>query len=106
MQDCGPDGGIQIRSTIAEQVDERNLHMALARNAAGGDEHHSFIQSGLIDPGIDDDPCHLDDVCCKRAASNWILGDELEQRGIAEVVSSFKQNMLAAETRMLLQVLL
>jgi hypothetical protein len=47
--------------------------------------------------GIQDDLRHLDDIGRQSSAANRILGDELEQRRVPEVVAAFERDVLRYE---------
>src|SRR5579862_762845 len=92
-------GGIGVCSVIDEQIDQRNLHTALACDASRRDQHQGFVQRRMLNAGIEDDFCNALNVFRKLAAANGILCDELDQRRVPKVVTAFEDHTLAYKVR-------
>ena len=88
----------------AEKIDQRNLHAAFARNPARRHKAQRLLQRESIRAGIDEHFGNLDDIFGQAAAPNGILGDELNQRGIAEIVVAFKDDPLPHQRHMPAQI--
>jgi len=93
-----------VRSAIAKEIDQRNLHSGFARHTAGRDQHERFVHCGSVRPGIEDDLGDRNDIAWQSAAANRILRYELQQRWIAKVVAAFKDDVPMHQIWMLLQV--
>jgi len=78
--------------------------VALSRHTSGGDKAERFVQGCLLHASVEDDLGDLEDVGRQSVVADWVLGDELKQRWVAEVVPAFEGDMLACEFRMLFQI--
>jgi len=98
----GAGGAVGIGTAIAEEMDERELDAGLTGDASADDEAESFVEGGGV--GVEEEAGDLDDVAGEMAAADWVLGNEFEERGIAEIVFSFESDATMDEIGMLLKM--
>src|SRR5581483_768061 len=99
VQGCSADRSVRMRSTIAQQTQEWNLHATLPRYAAGRNQHQSFVESGLSRTGVENDSSYLEDVGGQFAATHRIFRDKLEQSWISKIIAAFKDHVLMDQPR-------
>jgi hypothetical protein len=95
---------VWVRSVIAKQVDQRELHAAFARNAAGTNQPECLIHSELFSTGIQNHIRHFNSIVRQPAMTNGIFRDEFQQRGIAKIIYFIECHTLVDELWMLLQI--
>src|SRR5882757_1522202 len=100
---CRTDCAARVCSVVAKQVDKRELYLALAWDTARCDQHQRFIPGGGVRSCLENHAGHFDDIEWKLSMTNWIFGHELEQSRRAEVISTFKKNVLMNQFRMQFQ---
>ena len=107
VDESRPHGAIRTGTEVAQQVDERDLHAALARHAARTHETERHVHRSLIGASarLEDGASYLDDVRRQAVVTNRILRHELEQRRLAKVVAPFEHDVLLDQTGMLREVL-
>ena len=73
-----PNGAARVCPVLAEQIDELDLYLALAWDAACGYQHKSFVSGCDIRSCLEDDAGHVDDIGGQFSMANRVFGYELE----------------------------
>lgn len=97
---------IGIRPVIAKQMNERNLHAALTRHAAGTHQAQCFVHTGSVvfAARIQNHANRLGNIGRQSAAANRIFRRKLQQRRMAEVVSPGKRHTPLDQPGMRIQI--
>ena len=91
-----PHGAIGIGSLVAQEIDEWNLHATLAWYPARAHKPECRVDATFIRccARVENHSSHLDDVWRQVVVAHGILGDELKERRIPEVVTPFEHDAL------------
>ncbi len=102
VDERGGHRSVRVGAVVAEQIDERHLRPALARHATRADERQRLAESTRIRlrTGVEERARDLDDVRRHRLVPDRILGDELEQRRLPEVIAALEHDAFVHEVRM------
>jgi len=95
---------VRVGPAIAQEIDQWQLHAALPHDTARAEQPQRLIQCRLLHACIDNRLRHRNNIARQGAMTNRILGYELQQRGVAKIVSAFELDVLTRQKRMFLQV--